>query len=203
MKIKTLLLFGCVAFFMTPSVFSQYRKKSKSDCNQVIALRIGTHHIGEDDGSYGSNIGIGIENVINHHWTFGVELTGFQNKSGFSILDKKLKPVEDILQHKVVLSLNFNLYPLDVLHDFYFGGSFGAVYATNVRDDKPLQIIDGVPKLTNGIETIGMAHLGYQFIHTKSGFAWNIFGGAGLILPLHIQGTIPVFEFGLKLGKRL
>jgi hypothetical protein len=203
MKIKTLLLIGFIAFFMTSPIFAQFKKKSKSNCNQIISLRFGAHQMGEDNGSYGSNIGIGIENVINQHWTFGVELTGFQHKSGFSILDNKQKPIEDILQHKVSLSLNFNLYPFDVLHDFYLGGTLGAVYATKVRDNKPLRIIGGVPQLTNGIETIGMAHFGYQYIHKKSGFAWNIFGGAGVILPINISRTIPFFEVGLKLGKRL
>jgi hypothetical protein len=202
MKIKTLLLCGFIAFFLTPTLTAQFKKSSKkSDCNQVISLRFGAHHIGEDGGSYGSNIGFGIENVMNRHWTFGIELTGFQNKSGFSILDNKQKPIEDILQHKVALSLNFNLYPLDVLHDFYLGGSFGAVYTTKVRDNKPLRVIEGVPQLTSGIETIGMAHFGYQYIYKKSGFVWNIFGGAGLVLPIQIKGTIPIFEFGLKLGK--
>jgi hypothetical protein len=202
MRIKTLLLCGFVALFMTSPLFAQFKKKSKSDCNQVVALSVGTHRM-YVDGPEGINIGFGIENVVQRYTTFGVELRGFQNKTGYFILDNKQKPIEEITQHKLALSLGLNFYPMGAIRGFYVGTTFGAVYATKIRGEKPLQILGGVPQLTSGIEMMPDVKLGFQHIHKKSGYVWNIFGGAGLIIPTLKQETYPFFEVGLKLGKRL
>lgn len=201
MKIKTLLVFALAAFSFTPSVFSQFKKKSKSDCNQVVSLSIGTHRL-YFDGPEGINIGFGIESVVQHYMTFGVELRGYQNKTGYFILDKNQKPIDEITQNKLALNLGLNLYPMGALRGFYVGAAIGGVYATKVRDNKPLQWVNGEPQLTNGIEMRTDVKFGFQHIH-KSGFVWGVYGDAGLVMPTLAKETFPMFEVGLKIGKRL
>jgi hypothetical protein len=202
MKIKTLLLCCFIALFMTFPLFAQFKKKSKSDCNQVIALSIGAHRMFVD-GPEGINVGFGIENVVQRYITFGVELRGFQNKTGYFILDNKQKPIEEVTQHKLALNLGLNLYPMGAFRGFFTGVAFGAVYATKIRDNRPPVWINGIPPLSSGIEMMSDLKLGFQHVHKKSGFVWNVYGGAGLIIPTLKGETYPFFEAGLKLGKRL
>jgi hypothetical protein len=189
-------------FILSPPLFGQHKSYVKtSNCRQIISLDLGAHRIANYE-TYGANVSLSFENIIQKHFTISVAFKEFADKSGIFYYDLANNPLEELIAHRVGLQTGLNYYPKNALRGFYIGGNFGGSILLNTNGDKPLIYNnDGSPKLTPSFEKMTDVKFGFQGFN-KYGFAWNVYAGAGIFFPSQ-SNTYPFGEIGFKLGKKL
>jgi hypothetical protein len=201
MKLQSLI---CLLFFvlsLTPSLIGQRKSYVKtSNCRQIISLDLGAHRMSIYD-SYGANISISIENIIQKHFSISVSFKEFADKSGIFFYDLAKNPLKELIAHRIGLQTGVCFYPKHALHGFYIGGNFGGLILLNTNGDQPLVYDRGIPKLSPAFETMADVKLGFQGF-SKYGFAWNVYAGAGIFFPSQTN-SYPFGEVGFKVGKKL
>ena len=202
MKLQSLAYFLFFIIFTTPSVIAQHKSFVKtSNCRQIIALDLGAHRIANYE-TYGANVSLSIENIIQKHLTISVGFKEFMDKSGIFVYDLAHNPLKQFIAHRITLLSGLNFYPKNALHGFYIGANFGGLILLNTNGDQPLIYSnDGVPKLSPSFETLTDVKFGFQGFN-KYGFTWNVYAGAGIFFPTHTN-SYPFGELGFKVGKKL
>ena len=201
MKLQSLICFLFFIVFISPSLLGQRKSYVKTtNCRQIIALNLGVHRI-SDYETYGANISLSIENIIQKHLTISVGFKEFADKSGIFIYDLAKNPLKELIAHRVSLLSGINFYPKHALHGFYIGAHFGGLILLNTNGEQPLVYKDGVPKLSPSFETLTDVKFGFQGF-SKYGFTWNVYAGAGIFFPKN-TGSYPFGEVGFKVGKKL
>jgi hypothetical protein len=201
MKLQSLIYLVFLTLSLPPSVKGQHKSYVKiSNCRQIISLDLGAHSMSKYD-TYGANISLTIENIIQKHFSISVSFKEFVDKSGIFYYDLAKNPLKELIAHRVGLQTGISYYPKNALHGFYIGGNFGGLILLNTNGDQPLVYDRGIPKLSPAFETMTDMKLGFQGFN-KYGFTWNVYIGAGVIFPSQSK-PYSFGEAGFKVGKKL
>jgi hypothetical protein len=201
MTLQSLAYVLFFSLFIPSTLLGQHKSYVKtSNCRQIISLDLGAHRISNYE-TYGANISLSIENIIQKHFSISVTFKEFADKSGIFFYDLAKNPIKELIAHRVGLQTGVSFYPKNALHGFYINGNFGGLILLNTNGDQPLTYDRGIPKLSPAFETMTDVKFGFQGFN-KYGFAWNVYAGAGIFFPSQ-SNTYPFGEIGFKVGKKL